>query len=87
MTSADDGPDVSEYHRLCDQVPQELRRKEVSHPGGATDLAFSGDGSLLASCGRDGLLKVHSLDTAEAGDQTSLLFEDHMFRYKADPTL
>ena len=61
-------------------MPQELRRKEVTHPGGVTDLAFSTDGSLLASCGRDGLLKVNSLDTLEAGDQTSLLFEDNLFR-------
>ena len=61
-------------------MPQELRRKEVTHPGGVTDLAFSTDGSLLASCGRDGLLKVHGLDTLEAGDQTSLLFEDNLFR-------
>ena len=52
-----------------------LRRKEAAHPGGVTDLAFSTDGSLLASCGRDGRLLVHSLDTNEAGDQTSLLFE------------
>ena len=78
LTSDYDAP--SEYHRLCDQVPQVLRRKEAAHPGGVTDLAFSGDGSLLASCGRDGRLLVHSLDTNEAGDQTSLLFEDHLFR-------
>ena len=43
-----------EFYCLTHAVPKLLVQEESLHPFGINDVQFSDDGSLVATCGRDG---------------------------------
>ena len=45
---------MDEFRRLAHHVPQLLLDDEHVHSGGVTDVQFSEDGSMFATCGQDG---------------------------------
>ena len=43
-----------EFYRLTHNVPKVIVQEEILHPFGINDVQFCQDGSMVATCGRDG---------------------------------